>query len=126
MNLKTLFKKLVLANLFISIIFVITSLTESESGIVISFNQSFELPEIIFYLILIWIFVYFINIYFLYNFKKIGKPIFLILFLTSIFLTLISGPIAMDPWFYAFDGLGMSINGAILLMLYYTPIKKKF
>ena len=126
MNLKTLFKRLVLADLFITIIFVITSLTESESGIVISFNQSFELPEIIFYLILIWIFVYFINIYFLYNFKKIGKPIFLILFLTSIFLTLISGPIAMDPWFYAFDGLGMSINGAILLMLYYTPIKKKF
>ena len=126
MNLKTLFKKLVLANLFISIIFVITSLTESESGIVISFNQSFEVPDIFFYIILIWIFVYFINFYFLYNFKKIGKPIFLILFLTSIFLTLISRPIAMDPWFYARDGLGMSINGALLLMLYYTPIKKEF
>lgn len=126
MNFKILFKRLILANLFISIIFVITSLSEVESGMVVSFNQSFEIPDLFFYLILIWIFVYFINIYFLYNFKKIGKPIFLILFLTSIFLTLISGPIAMDPWFYALDGLGMSINGALLLMLYYTPIKKEF
>lgn len=126
MNFKILFKRLILANLFISIIFVITSLSEVESGMVVSFNQSFEIPDLFFYLILIWIFVYFINIYFLYNFKKIGKPIFLILFLTSIFLTLISGPIAMDPWFYALDGLSMSINGALLLMLYYTPIKKEF
>ena len=126
MNLKTLFKRLVLANLFITMIFVITSLTESESSMVVSFNQSFEVPDIFFYLILIWIFVYFINFYFLYNFKKIGKPIFLILFLTSIFLTLISGPVAMDSWFYALEGIAMSINGALLLMLYYTPIKKEF
>ena len=47
-------------------------------------------------------------------------------FIASIILALFGGPIASDPVFYIIDGLGMAVNGALLVMLYYTPISKKF
>ena len=62
----------------------------------------------------------------LYNFKKPGKQIFLCLLIASLVLSFFSGPIASDPIFYILDGLSMAINGALLFILYYTPISKKF
>jgi len=46
--------------------------------------------------------------------------------IASIVLALFGGPIASDPIFYIIDGLAMAITGALLVMLYYTPISKKF
>jgi hypothetical protein len=46
--------------------------------------------------------------------------------IASIVLALFGGPIASDPIFYIIDGLEMAITGALLVMLYYTPISKKF
>ena len=51
---------------------------------------------------------------------------FLYVFIASIILTLFGGPVASDPIFYIIDGLGMAVSGALLVMLYYTPISKKF
>tara|TARA_B100000963_G_scaffold243400_1_gene213078 strand:- start:1507 stop:1665 length:159 start_codon:yes stop_codon:yes gene_type:complete len=51
---------------------------------------------------------------------------FLCVFIASIILTLFGGPVASDPIFYIIDGLGMAVSGALLVMLYYTPISKKF
>jgi len=41
-------------------------------------------------------------------------------------LSLLSPPNAMDSWLYVLDGLGMANSGAILVLLYFTPIKKEF
>jgi len=62
----------------------------------------------------------------LYNFKKLGKQMFLYIFIASLILSLFGGPVASDPIFYIIDGLGMAVSGALLVMLYYTPISKKF
>ena len=62
----------------------------------------------------------------LYNFKKPGKQMFLYIFITSLILSLFGGPVASDPIFYIIDGLGMAVSGALLVMLYFTPISKKF
>ena len=51
---------------------------------------------------------------------------FLYVFIASIILTLFGGPVASDPIYYIIDGLGMAVSGALLVMLYYTPISKKF
>ena len=67
-----------------------------------------------------------INLYLLYTFKKPGKQLFTIVFLASIALTLFGGPVASDPIYYTLEGLGLAIVGALLIMLYYTPISKKF
>ena len=51
---------------------------------------------------------------------------FLYVFIASILLSLFGGPVASDPIYYIIDGLGMAVSGALLVMLYYTPISKKF
>ena len=78
MNLKTIFKRLILTDIALSILIVVSAFYESEQ--VINFNDNYFLMSdtmgLIFLVILI---VYLVNYYFLYNFKKIGKQIFVIL-----------------------------------------------
>ena len=126
MNLKIIFKQHVLLNLLITLFFVISIFFIPESGMVESFNQSVEVHDVYSFLAIIWILAFFFNTYLLYNFKKFGKQMYLYIFLASIVLTLIGGPVASDPLFYVLDGLAMSISGALLAMLYLTPISKNF
>ena len=126
MNLKNLFKKLVLFNLIILLFIIGSAFTNMGSQEVISFNNSVPPNIIIGILILIWFVVLFINTYMLYTFKKYGKQLFLILFVAAILLILFSGPIAFDPIIYVLDSLSMAITGAILYILYFTQIKKEF
>lgn len=126
MNLKIIFKRLVLLNLSITIFFVVSIFFIPESGMVESFNQSVEAHDVYFFLAIIWILAFFFNTYLLYNFKKFGKQMYLYIFLASLALALIGGPVALDPLFYLLDGLAMSISGALLAMLYLTPISKNF
>ena len=126
MNLKNLFKKLVLLNLIILLFIIGSAFTNMGSQEVISFNNSVPPNIIIGILILIWFVVLFINTYMLYTFKKYGKQLFLILFVAAILLILFSGPIAFDPIIYVLDSLSMAITGAILYILYFTQIKKEF
>ena len=126
MNLKIIFKRLVLLNLLVTLFFVISIFFIPESGMVESFNQSVEVHDVYSFLAIIWILAFFFNTYLLYNFKKFGKQMYLYIFLASLVLALISGPVALDPLFYVLDGLAMSISGALLAMLYLTPISKNF
>ena len=126
MNLTTIFKRLVLASLLISLFFVLSPFIISESLKVNYFNNSVNPSDTFFLLVVIWILASFVSLYLLYNFKKPGKQMFLYVFLASIILTLFGGPVASDPIYYIIDGLGMAVSGAILIMLYYTPISKKF
>ena len=125
MNLKTIFKRLILTDIALSILIIVSSFYESEQ--VINFNDNYFLMSdtmgLIFLVILI---VYFVNYYFLYNFKKIGKQIFVILFLISIILLLLTGSMAVEAKDYILDGLSWTLSGAILVFLYFTPIKKEF
>ena len=126
MNLKIIFKRLVLLNLLITLFFVVSIFFIPESGMVESFNQSVEVHDVYSFLAIIWILAFFFNTYLLYNFKKFGKQMYLYIFLASLVLALIGGPVALDPLFYVLDGLAMSISGALLAMLYLTPISKNF
>lgn len=126
MNLKIIFKRLVLLNLLVTLFFVISIFFIPESGMVESFNQSVEVHDVYSFLAIIWILAFFFNTYLLYNFKKFGKQMYLYIFLASLALALIGGPVALDPLFYLLDGLAMSISGALLAMLYLTPISKNF
>ena len=126
MNLTVIFKRLVLANLLIYLFFILHPFVMSESLKVSYFNNSVNPSDSFFLLVIIWILASFVSLYLLYNFKKPGKQMFLYVFLASIILTLFGGPVASDPIFYIIDGLGMAVSGALLAMLYCTPISKKF
>ena len=125
MKLDIIFKRLILANIFLVIIFIIAALNVN-SQIVLEFNNNFELKDELFFLTLFWLIAYFVSFYLLYNFKKFGRQLFLIVFILGFLISLLSGPVAFDQLTYALDSLGTAINGALLLMLYFTPISKKF
>ena len=126
MNLKTIFKRLILLDLSIIILTIVTVFFESNE--VADFNRYFENDWSNALLIIfgIGMLIYLINLFLLYKFKSIGKQIYLILFIVLLVLSLLSPPFAMDSWLYVVDGLGMANSGAILVLLYFSPIKKEF
>ena len=81
MNLKTIFKRLVLLD-FLLIILVVSSVA-FESAEVTDFNKYFENDYSNSLLIVAGILylVYIVNLFFLYKFKRIGKQIYLILWI---------------------------------------------
>ena len=126
MNLKTIFKRFILLDLSLIILIIVAVFFESKE--VADFNMYFENDYSNALLIIfgIGLLIYLINLFLLYKFKSIGKQTYLILFIVFMVLILLSPPSAMDPLLYVLDGLGMANSGAILVFLYFTPIKKEF
>ena len=126
MNLKIIFKRLILLDLLLFILIVVAAFYPSTE--VEDFNKYFESELSNSFLIIIGVLqlIYLINLFLLYKFKSIGKQIYLILFIVLLVLSLLSPPFAMDSWLYVVDGLGMANSGAILVLLYFSPIKKEF
>ena len=126
MNLKTIFKRLILLDLSLIILIIVAIFFASKE--VRDFNRYFEndFSNVMLIIFGIGLLIYLINLFLLYKFKSIGKQIYLILFIVFIVLNLLLPPSAMDSWLYALDGLGMANSGAILVFLYFTPIKKEF
>ena len=102
----------------------------NESELVVAFNESINPPNdkdgILGIIAILFIALYFLNLYLLYKFKNIGKQMYLFLFIFISIYSLLLGTNAYDPIFYLLDGLGWAISGAILVFLYFTPIKKEF
>ena len=126
MDLKRIFKRLILLDLLLIVLIIASVFFESAE--VTDFNTYFE-NDYSNALLIIWgigLLIYLINLFLLYKFKSIGKQIYLILFIVLMVLSLLSPPNAMDSWLYVLDGLGMANSGAILVLLYFSPIKKEF
>ena len=121
-----IFKRLILTYLLIALFFIIAPFFVSQSLKVSYFNNSVDRNNAYNLFYIIWMIVSLVSLYLLYTFKKPGKQLFMIVFLASIILQLFGGPVASDPIYYTLEGLGLTIVGALLIMLYYTPISKKF
>ena len=126
MNLKTIFKRLILLDLLLIVLIIASFFLESAE--VADFNRYFEndFSNAIFIIFGIALLIHLINLFLLYKFKSIGKQIYLILFIVLVILNLILPPHATDSLLYVLDGLGWANSGAILVFLYFTPIKKEF
>jgi len=126
MNLKTIFKRLILLNLLLIVLIFISVSFESEEVVRFNENSYQQISNMILTIWGIWMLVYLINLFLLYKFKSIAKPAYLFLNILAVILVLLSGPSAMDSWTGALDGIEMMVSGAILVLLYFTPIKKEF
>ena len=128
MNLKIIFKRLILLDLSLFILMIIAVFYESE--IVVAFNESVnpssDISNMLDWIALIILVLFLVNLYLLYKFKSIGKQMYLFLFIIGSILSLLMGINAADPIFYLLDGFGWACSGAILVFLYFTPIKKEF
>ena len=125
MNLKIIFKRLVLLDLSLFILIIVTIFFQSEK--VIKFTENLdELSNVFLTLAGIWLLAYFVNLFLLYKFKSIGKQMYPFIYIIALVLALLGGPVVLDPWTYVLDGIEMSVAGALLVLLYFTPIKKEF
>ena len=124
MNLKILFKRLVLLDFFI--ILVIFSAAFFESKEVLNFNENIPISNSLLMLFGVWLVGTFVSLYLLYNFKELGKPMYLVLFISELVLSLIMGPLASDAWMFVLEAIRFAISGALIFILYFTPIKKEF
>ena len=128
MNLKIIFKRLILLDLSLLILMIIAVFYESE--VVVAFNESVnpssDISNMLDWIALIILILFLVNLYLLYKFKSIGKQMYLFLFIIGSILSLLMGINAADPIFYLLDGFGWACSGAILVFLYFTPIKKEF
>ena len=128
MNLKIIFKRVILLDLLLLILIFISTFFQSE--LVIAFNESISqsnnMNDMLTVIALVFFLLYLVNLYLLYKFKNIGKQMYLFLFILGSILLLLLGIVASDPIILLLDGLGWANSGAILVFLYFTPIKKEF
>ena len=125
MDLKKIFKRLILLDLSLFIVIIVTIFFESEE--VRKFTENLdELSNVFLIFSGIWLLIYLINLFLLYKFKSIGKQMYPFTYIIALLLALLGGPNALDPWIYVLDGIEMSVAGALLVLLYFSPIKKEF
>ena len=127
MNLDLIFKRLILIDVAIISLFIALAVFIPESDVVSDFNLNLPEQHNFYYiLIFVWLIIFYISIYLLYNFKPLGKQLYLANFIFVILLDLFGGPVALDEWVYVIDILTSALSGAILVLLYFSPLKKKF
>ena len=126
MNLKRVFKRLILLDLLLFILISVAVFYPSAE--VEDFNKYFESEFSNSFLIIAGVLqlIYLINLFLLYKFKSPGKKIYLIVLIVLWILSLFIPPSAVDSWLYVLEGLGFMNSGAILVLLYFSPIKKEF
>ena len=99
----------------------------SEELYLISYNLPLPIPDTyavaVFIIILI---AFFAALYLLFNFKKIGRNIFLFLIIFGTLAGLFMGPTIADPIDYLLEYLLAVADGAILVFIFFSPLKDKF
>lgn len=128
MSLERIFKNLILAEFSLFVLLGFAVFYEPEELITLSENLGSgildnDLGGII---SIAFIIIYLVDLFLLYRFVNLAKFLFLLLFIVAIFLSLFSGPDLSTPLLNVLDWLDGAINGAILVFLYFTPIKDKF
>lgn len=127
MTLDLVFKKLLLLDLLIVTLILLSAIFIPETELVASFNATLpEFSNIIYIFTLVWLILFYLSIYLLFKFKPLGKQLYLASFVLACLLNILMGPIALDEWVYLADVLSSALAGAILVLLYFSPLKKKF
>ena len=130
MEIEKIFKNLILIDFVILILIVISSMYQSQeiTNIYNALNDgllsNFKDLSRIFSLGLF--FLYLITLNLLYRFISYGKPLYLFLIITGILFNYLNGSVILTPFGGLLDQLGGIISGAILILLYYSPIKNNF
>ena len=130
MEIENIFKRLILIDFGVLILIVISSIyqpleiTNINESLNDGFLSNFEYISRIFSLGLF--FLYLITLNLLYRFIAYGKPLYLFLIITGILFNYLNGSVIYTSFGGLLDQIGGIISGAILILLYYSPIKNNF
>ena len=133
MKLEKIFKNTIIINLALLIIAIISAfyqpdevsqISDNLSGGILLFSDELLIVGGIIYLV--YLVVSLVSLYLIYKLKPSGRKLYTICFVAGLLITLVSGPIIMGPLLTALINLNVAIEGAILVFLYFTPIKNNF
>jgi len=130
MELEKIFKNLILIDFGVLILMVISSMYQPQEitnindslndGLMSNFENISRIVSIGLF------FLYLITLNLLYRFISYGKPLYLFLIITGILFNYLNGSVIYTSFGGLLDQIGGIISGAILILLYYSPIKNNF
>ena len=130
MEIEKIFKNLILIDFGVLILIVISSMyqqqeilnlyNELDKGMLSNFENFSKITAIILF------FLYLLTLNLLYRFISYGKPLYLFLIIAGLLFNYLSGTAIYTSFGSLLDQVGGIISGAILILLYYSPIKNNF
>ena len=130
MELEKIFKNLILIDFGVLILIVISSMYQPQEitnmydnlndGLLSNFEDISRIVSLGLF------FLYLITLNLLYRFISYGKPLYLFLIITGILFNYLNGSVIYTSFGGLLDQIGGIISGAILILLYYSPIKNNF
>jgi hypothetical protein len=129
-NLEKVFKNIILIHFLLIIGTVIWDLflaNEETIDLASQLGETEMLSNTFFiFFAIVTLILYLLNLFFLYKFYSFGKNLFLILLVLFYVQSLFSGLILFEPLGYILDDLAVLSQGAILTLLFLTPLKERF
>ncbi len=130
MEIEKIFKNLILIDFGVLILIVISSMYQPEEitsmydalndGLLSNFENITRIISIGLF------FLYLITLNLLYRFISYGKQLYLFLIITGLLFNYLNGSVIYTSFGGLLDQIGGIISGAILILLYYSPIKNNF
>ena len=130
MEIEKIFKNLILADFIVIILMVISSMYQPSeiSNLYENLNDgllsNFENFSRIVSISLFFLYLFTLNL--LYRFISYGKSLYLFLVVAGLVLNYFSGSVIFTAFGGMLDQIGGLISGAILILLYFSPIKNNF
>ena len=130
MEIEKIFKNLILIDFGVLILIVISSMYQPQeiTNMYEALNDGLlsNFENISRFVSLGLFFLYLITLNLLYRFISYGKQLYLFLIITGLFFNYLNGSVIYTSFGGLLDQIGGIISGAILILLYYSPIKNNF
>ena len=130
MEIEKIFKNLILIDFGVLILIVISSMYQPQEitnmydvlndGLLSNFESISRIVSLGLF------FLYLITLNLLYRFISYGKQLYLFLIITGLLFNYLNGSVVYTSFGGLLDQIGGIISGAILILLYYSPIKNNF
>ena len=130
MEIEKIFKNLILIDFVILILIVISSFYQSnqysevyqylDKGLLANYGNFKTIISIILF------FLYLFTLNLLYRFIYYGKSLYLFLIVAGLLLNYFNGSVIYTAYGGILDQIGGIISGAILVLLYFSPVKENF
>ena len=130
MEIEKIFKNLILIDFVILILIVIISFYQSnqysevyqylDKGLFANYGNFKSIISIILF------FLYLFTLNLLYRFIYYGKSLYLFIIVAGLLLNYFNGSVIYTAYGGILDQIGGIISGAILVLLYFSPVKENF
>ena len=130
MEIEKIFKNLILIDFVILILIVISSFYQSnqysevyqylDKGLLENYGNFKSIISIILF------FLYLFTLNLLYRFIYYGKSLYLFIIVAGLLLNYFNGSVIYTAYGGILDQIGGIMSGAILVLLYFSPVKENF